>query len=234
MTVLLVLLTLIAFLAADYIVQRRKQKALSTAALRSTPLFPASHWNLSDDLVLAPNHLWMRRERDNSITVGIDNFLFGLTGKVERIELPREGQIVGRGERPIVLREKNKSLALDMPFEGQISAINHSALQSPSMASQNPYTTGWLFKLIPADGARSLTSFLSGERAIEWLKKQNDLVKEFLVARVPQLEFAAMQDGGVPAAGVLKEFDERVWEEFESTFLTTESETPLNGEYDNA
>ncbi|MDL1893063.1 hypothetical protein FBQ87_09260, partial [Sphingobacteriales bacterium CHB3] len=63
MTVLLVLLTLIAFLAADYIVQRRKQKALGTAALRSTPLFPASHWNLSDDLVIAPNHLWMRRER---------------------------------------------------------------------------------------------------------------------------------------------------------------------------
>ncbi len=234
MTVLLVLFTLIGFLAADFIVQRRKQKQASVVAIRSAQLLSPGQWHLSDDLVLAPNHLWMRREHDNSITVGIDNFLLSVTGAVESIGLPGEGEIVGRGEPAIRLREKNKSLRLDSPIEGQVLGVNKEVLLTPTPVRSNPYTSGWLFNLIPLDEAKPLTGFLRGEAAIEWLKKQNELVKEFLVSHTPQLEFATMQDGGVPVDGVLKGFNDKVWEEFQERFIPTTAESKQIGEYDNA
>jgi glycine cleavage system H protein len=234
MTVLLVLFTLIAFLAADYVVQRRKQRALHAAALRTSPMFTSPEWGLTDDLMLAPNHLWFRKERNNSITVGLDNFLVGLTGAVEKIELPGEGQSVGRGEHPIVLRHKNKSLAINLPVEGQVTMVNREVERTPDIVAKHPYVQGWLFNFIPADTAGSFSSFLHGEAAIAWLKRQNELVKEFLLSSVPRIEFATMQDGGVPAGGVLKGYEADVWRDFEKRFLTTEHDTKQNGEYDHA
>ena len=234
MTVLLVLFTLIGFLVADFIIQRRKQKQVSIAAIHAAQLGSPAQWHLSDDLVLAPNHLWMRREHDNSVTIGLDNFLLGLTGTVETIRLPNEGQIVGRGEPSIQLIEKNKSLRFDCPIEGQVLQRNEQLDTTPALVHSNPYTVGWLFRILPASDAKPLSTFLSGASAIEWLKKQNELVKEFLVASTPKLEYATMQDGGVPVDGVLKGFNEKVWSEFEQRFVPQQSTVNNLGEYDNA
>lgn len=234
MTVLLVLFTLIAFLVADYVVQQRKQRALHAAAVRTSPLLAAGSLELADDLLLTPNHLWLRRERNNSITVGIDNFLLGLTGDVERIDLPKEGQMIGAGEQTILLRDKDKHLAVNVPIEGQVVAVNKEVLQRPSVAGANPYVSGWLFNILPADEGSSLASFLHGKAAGDWLKKQNDLVKEFLLSSTPRFAFATMQDGGLPARGVLKSYDAGVWREFEKKFLTVDTGTRQNGEYGHA
>lgn len=234
MTVLLVLFTLLSFLLADFIIQRRKQKHGSIAAIRAAQLGTPGQWHLSGDLALAPNHLWMRREKDESITVGIDNFLLGLTGTVESIGLPAEGEIVGRGEPSIQLKERNKTLRLDSPIEGQVIGRNEQLTRTPALAHSNPYTAGWLFRILPASDAKPMTSFLRGDSAIEWLKKQNELVKEFLVASTPKLEFASMQDGGAPVDGVLKGFNQDVWSEFERRFIPRPSTSMNIGEYDNA
>jgi glycine cleavage system H protein len=234
MTVLLVLFMLIGLLFADFLIQRRKQKQSSIAAIQATQLASPSQWHLSDDIVLAPNHLWMRREHDNSITVGIDNFLLGLTGSVEGISLPSEGQLVGRGEPSIQLTEKNKTLRFDSPIEGQVLRRNEQLVKTPTLAHSNPYTSGWLFKILPSSNAKPLSLFMKGESAIEWLKTQNELVKEFLVASTPRLEFATMQDGGAPVDGVLKGFNQNVWSEFENRFLPRHASASNEGEYDNA
>jgi glycine cleavage system H protein len=236
MTVLLVLFTLIAFLVADYIIQRKKRQIFVSEALRPALTLSPQQWHLSNDIALAPNHTWLRRERDNSVTVGIDNFVISLTGAVERIQLPIEGALVNPQSPTFALRDKERTLRFASPIEGQIVSVNNELLHSPSLAKSNPYTAGWLFKLIPSDEAKSLTEFVRGEKAIEWLKKQNEVVKEFLNLHSPQLQFATMQDGGVPVDGVLKGFDAKVWKEFEQKFVPMQplSESANIGEYDNA
>ncbi len=236
MTVLLVLFTLIAFLTADYIIQRKKRKAFVSEVLRPAQTLAPSQWHLSDDIALAPNHTWLRRERDNSVTVGIDNFVMSLTGAVERIQLPIEGATVNPQSPTFALRDEERTLRFSSPIEGQVVSVNHELLHSPALAKSNPYTTGWLFKVIPSDEGKPLTGFFRGEKAIEWLKKQNELVKEFISIHTPQLQFATMQDGGVPVDGVLKKFDANVWREFEQKFVPVQ---PTNGsanigEHDNA
>ncbi|MBI5474106.1 MAG: glycine cleavage system protein H [Ignavibacteriae bacterium] len=234
MTVLLVLFTLIGFLVADYLLHQRSQKALALAALKSVEMLgprPA----FADGLALAPNHLWMRREKNNTITVGIDNFIAGLVGVVERIQVPEEGAIVG-GKPSITIHDKKKTLRLTVPIEGQVLSVNHESLQLPALVKNDPYTTGWLFNVVPSGDARSLRSFMQGDAALNWLKEQNKLVKEFLAAGGSHLHFATMHDGGVPVDGVLKAFDQDVWTEFEKQFATlpAEFEPTEIGEYDNA
>lgn len=234
MSVLLVLLTLIGFLTADYFIQRKKRKAFVSQALKPAQTLALSQWHLSDDILLAPNHTWLRREQDNSITVGVDDFLMSLIGAVERIQLPIEGAMVNTQSPTFALRDKERTLRFASPIEGQIVSVNNELLHSPALTKSNPYTAGWLFTLIPTDEGRSLSEFLSGERAIEWLKKQNELMKEFIHAHSPQLQFATMQDGGVPVDGVLKGFDAIVWKEFEQQFVPTQPIVKETGEYDNA
>jgi glycine cleavage system H protein len=234
MTVLLVLFTLIAFLTADYFIQRKKRRAFVREMLRPAQTLAPSQWHLSDDILLAPNHTWLRREKDNSITVGIDNFLMSLTGVVDRIQLPIEGAMVNLQSPTFVLRDKGRTLRFASPIEGQVVSVNNELLHSPALTKSNPYTAGWLFTLIPNDEAKSLTGFFSGERAIEWLKKQNELVKEFINIHAPQLQFATMQDGGVPVDGVLKGFDAKVWKEFEQKFVPVQPIVDEIGEYANA
>jgi hypothetical protein len=54
------------------------------------------------------------------------------------------------------------------------------------------------------------------------MREQMDRAKEFFVMRLPQP--VLMQDGGVPAKGLLKEFSPEVWKEFQATFLINQIE----------
>lgn len=234
MTVLLVLLTLITFLAADFVVQKKRQKELGALAIRSAQKGLPEQWHLSDDVVLAPNHVWMRRERDNSITLGVDNFLLGLTGTVDAMVLPHAGDIVGKGSPAIELRHKNKALRLHSPIEGQVVEANVNVANQPAVVAANPYSTGWLFNIVPFDSAVPLGGFMQGANAVEWLKKQNASVREFLSSHLPRLEFVTMQDGGLPVDGVLKGFNQDVWDEFQHRFVSLPSGPEITGEYDNA
>ncbi|MEO8168707.1 MAG: hypothetical protein ABI623_10695 [bacterium] len=234
MTVLLVVFSLIVLLTADFVVQKKRHKKVGSLAIRAVQNNSPEQWHLSDDIVFAPNHVWMRRERNNSITMGIDNFLLGLTGVADALVLPRAGEIVGKGFPAIQLRHKNKTLRIHSPIEGQVLEANVNAEHQPGLIAGNPYSTGWLFNIVPFDSAVPLGSFLKGANAIEWLKKQQLSFKEFLSSRLPQLDFVTMQDGGIPVDGVLKEFNQDVWNEFQARFASLAPEPETMGEYDNA
>ncbi len=234
MTVLLVLFSLITLLAADFVVQKKRQKKLGAFAIRSVHKSVPDQWHLSDDVVFAPNHVWMRREQDNTITLGIDNFLLGLTGSADAMVLPHAGEIVGKGSPAVELRHKNKTLRIHSPIEGQVLEANMHVANQPAMVAANPYTTGWLYKIVPFDSAVPLGGFVRGAEALAWLKKQQTAFREFLSSQLPQLEFVTMQDGGVPVDGVLKEFNQDVWDEFQHQFVSLPSVPEITGEYDNA
>lgn len=234
MTVLLILLSLITLLAADFVVQKKRQKNLGVLTIRSVQKSVPDQWHISDDVVFAPNHVWMRREQDSSITLGLDNFLLGLTGSADAIVLPKVGEIVGKESPAIELRYKNKSLRIHSPIEGQVLEANVNVANQPALVAANPYSSGWLYKIVPFDSAVPLGGFLRGADALEWLKRQQTSFKQFLSSQLPQLEFVTMQDGGVPVDGVLKEFNQGVWDEFQHQFVSLPPEPEPTGEYDNA
>jgi glycine cleavage system H protein len=216
MTVLLVLVTLIMFLIADHFVQKSRERA---AQLAVRPGYAPQEFLLPPNVALATNHTWMKNESKGITTVGLDEFLGRLVGAVEDIILPQVGASLSPATATISLKEGRNSLALAAPVSGRVVAINENVLRNPGLARTDPYGTGWLMKVQP-DRHDEKQHVFSGSQAMEWLRKQTELAKEFLTVRMPQAGFVTMQDGGVPVDGLLKNYDTRVWEEFQQSFVT--------------
>jgi glycine cleavage system H protein len=210
MTVLLVLATLILFLTIDYFLQKRSMKAMALAGAVTLP----------DDVALATNHLWVREEPGGITTIGIDGFLGGLTGVLREIVLPQVGAHVSPGTADFRLGHGEKSLSLASPVAGRVKEINTEVIKNPALTRNDPYRAGWLLKLSSDRPRRSAVNLVSGLQAREWLRRQVELVKDFLSVNLPGARLATLQDGGTPVDGVLQQFDQEVWRKFQETFAT--------------
>lgn len=219
MTVLLVLFTIIIFIAADNVVQRLR-RARAASALE--PLKAGALAQIPDGITLAFNHTWMKEEKKGLTTIGIDGFLSAVTGAVESIILPlRETRVVPT--TPIVtLRHQGRELLLSLPVQGEVVEVNQAVLQNPALASADPYGSGWLVKIRAFDRPGPKVATVLRQEVAGWMREQMDRAKGFLVMRLPQP--VLMQDGGVPVNGLLKEFSPEVWKEFQATFLINQIE----------
>jgi glycine cleavage system H protein len=210
MTVLLVLATLITFLAADHFVQRAR------AARAAEDLLPRGV-SLPEGVSLATNHTWLKKQR-NVVTIGLDEFLGGMLGVVESMVLPEAGSTVTPAHQTIALRNGNRALRLAVPVDGKIMKVNTRVLADPSLARTDPYGNGWLLKVKTESSASIVSHFLLGTGARQWLKEQMELAKEFLAGQTAMPQLVTLQDGGMPADGILQHCDARVWAEFERRF----------------
>jgi hypothetical protein len=62
-----------------------------------------------------------------------------------------------------------------------------------------------------------------GKEAKEWLMNEMNRLREFLSAQTAEPAYATLQDGGVPAEGVLQQMDVDSWSKFEQEFIRTNS-----------
>jgi len=220
MTVLLVLFTLIVFLATDYFVQKTRSsaaRARGEARTRQLLLLPSLHF--PDDASLTVNHTWARRDRDGTTTLGLDEFLCRLVGTVESIVLPEVGTLVTPATIDIALRQGNKTLELSSPLPGRVVKINPDIVKNPSIVCTDPYGKGWLMTVKPDDEDDTLFKKFVVEKPAEWLAQQTERAKEFFHEHLAQGQLALMQDGGIPAQSLLQECDAEVWTAFKDSFV---------------
>jgi glycine cleavage system H protein len=218
MTVLLVLCTLILFLVADHFVQKRRVSELVPARM-------PQGFNVPEGISLAQNHTWSREDERGRTTLGLDELIGRLVGTIDEIILPPLDASVSPATVAFSIRQGGKTLSFAPPVSGRIVEVNRNVMENPHLAQGRPYTDGWLMKIHPTTAPRRAGT--TGTAAIAWLQQQTDLVKEFLGARSSHPGVAFMQDGGIPAAGVLSSFDEAVWNEFQQQFASL-SEPSLN------
>jgi glycine cleavage system H protein len=223
MTVLLILLTLIIFLAADYFVQRSKARAEARVPVRDAAgAFPAVLGlapYVPEDIALAYNHTWLRTDPDGTHTLGLDGLLARLVGSVEQLILPRVGAVVAPSANAISVRHGTGGLVLSSPVRGRIVGVNSEVLSNPRLATSDPYGKGWLVKIEPMRENDRTQAFIV-PKAKEWMRQQSEMIKEFFATRTPAGVLATMQDGGIPVEGLLKNYGPDVWEEFNASFAS--------------
>jgi glycine cleavage system H protein len=219
MTVLLVLCTLVIFLIADYAVQKaRLARAAADVKSWDAERIPFA---LPAGVALAPNHLWLKVEQGVA-TIGLDGFLGRMLGTVEAVMMPEVGATVTPVTLNIALCDRDRSVQLASPVVGQILELNPGVLKDPALARRDPYGAGWLMKVRTDRRARVAAHIVEGNAAAAWLREQTAQVKEFLAGVMPAPALATLQDGGVPAEGVLQQCDARVWKKFEQRFAVLE------------
>jgi glycine cleavage system H protein len=104
-----------------------------------------------ENLKYTSTHEWIKLEQDGTITVGITDHAQALLGDLVFVQLPENGdEVKVRGDVAVVESVKAAS-DVYAPVSGKITAINENLNQTPELINQDPYTTGWIFKLAPSN-----------------------------------------------------------------------------------
>lgn len=103
-----------------------------------------------DDLRYTDQHEWVRD--DGAVVVfGITDYAQEQLGDVVYVDLPSLDAEVEQGQ-PVGEVESTKSVSdLYAPVSGRVVARNERLDEQPELVNDDPYGTGWLVSLAPAD-----------------------------------------------------------------------------------
>jgi glycine cleavage system H lipoate-binding protein len=223
MTVILVLVTFLAFIVLDYALNRRKALAVHPVQAEAPKAAPVFTGNYVDGFLVPENvayhsgHSWLVRERKNVVRIGADEFAAALAGKVEKVELPKVGQWVRQGQRILTFYRNGEKAEMVSPTEGEITAINPDVLADPTLIRQDPYGKGWVATVHVPDEESTTRNLVPKVLVREWMRE----AIERLYAKQPALAGAVAADGGRPAEDLLAGIPEANWKEVTAEFFLT-------------
>ncbi len=163
-------------------------------------------------LLYSANHMWAEVSDDGMVHVGVDAFLAGLLGSIDRINF-----VTSQGvQRPTVVFTVNRTdVQMVFPVKMQITGVNTSLRTYPARLFSDPYTHGWLFEGTGLQIEQESTSpdassrLITGKDAVEWMTGEVRRVAEFVHgithASTPS-GMVLMADGGTAQPGVARLF----------------------------
>lgn len=105
------------------------------------------------ELRYTSDHEWVRQEPDGSLVIGITDHAQAALGELVYVELPQVGQAFRVGEAMAVVESTKAASDVYAPIAGEVLAVNEALTGAPELANQDPYRSGWLARLKPADAA---------------------------------------------------------------------------------
>jgi len=107
--------------------------------------------NIPEDLRYTKTHEWVRQEENGKLTVGITDHAQELLGDMVFIETPEIGDNLNSGDDCAVVESVKAASDVYCPISGEIIGSNTELADTPEVVNQDPFDTGWLFKIDPAD-----------------------------------------------------------------------------------
>ena len=95
-------------------------------------------------------HEWVRWN-GKVATVGITDFAQDQLSDLTYVELPTEGDSFSAQEEVAVVKSVKAASDIYAPISGTITAVNKALLDKPELINTDPYTDGWIFKMVPDD-----------------------------------------------------------------------------------
>ncbi len=216
MVTIFLFLTVVFFILLDVIIQKIRGKKPVLAVEKDNSI------RLPKGLFYYTGHTWANIQMSGSVKVGIDDFVQKLVGKVSEIQAQPIGKTVKQGETLVQIKQGNRTLSFASPVDGTVTQINDHLLKNPVLLQESPYKSGWIYEIQPTNLSYNLPKLLVGERSLAWLKTELSRLRDFLssTAMTPALVGQTMQDGGIPANGLLEQLNDQSWDAFQKQFLT--------------
>lgn len=99
-----------------------------------------------DELHYSEEHIWVRREGDHTVTLGMTDYAQLELGDLNYIELPNEGDEIVYCE-PFGSVECAKLVNdLYAPVCGKVLAVNRDVIDNPTLINRSPYSQGWVIR----------------------------------------------------------------------------------------
>lgn len=123
------------------------------------------------DLLFDESHEWVRRESDDTVTVGISDYAQDQLGDVVFVELPESGRKVSRGEQVAVVESVKTASDIFSPVSGTIVDVNASLETAPEQINDAPYLRGWMFR-VKLDDEAELDQLLGGDAYLKLTEEE--------------------------------------------------------------
>jgi glycine cleavage system H protein len=109
--------------------------------------------NTPKELKYTKSHEWLRVESDGTLTVGITDHAQAQLGDMVYVEVPKIGLRVEAGKECAVVESVKAASDVYAPVAGEIVGANDTLSDTPEAVNKDPYGSGWMFKLKPANKA---------------------------------------------------------------------------------
>ncbi len=133
------------------------------------------------DLYYSERHIWVRVEKDGSVTLGLTDFASKNVDDIVIIELfLKEGSTIQSNQPFGALDSSKGTNILYSPVSGEISKRNRKIMMDPLIIVKKPYTLGWLIKIMPSSSLEDDLAHLMREGTpnfIEFLKNEMEKYK---------------------------------------------------------
>ncbi|MFC6285316.1 glycine cleavage system protein GcvH [Nocardioides sp. GCM10027113] len=108
-----------------------------------------------DDLKYTAEHEWVRSpgDHDGSVRIGITHYAQDALGDIVYVSLPEVGETVEAGGACGELESTKSVSDVYAPVAGEVVARNMALDTTPELVNDDPYGEGWLFEIVPSDGA---------------------------------------------------------------------------------
>lgn len=117
---------------------------------------------LPKHLQYAETHEWVYINSEGLAVVGITDFAQESLGELMSVTFPEVGIDVSVGDEVMSLESVKAASDIFTPITGEIVAINEELEDSPELVNDEPYDSGWLFKIRPHD-QKELEDLMSDE-----------------------------------------------------------------------
>ncbi len=94
-----------------------------------------------------PDHEWIEVHGDGTATVGITVHAQDALGDVVFVDLPEVGKTYVEKDVAGVVESVKAAADVYMPVDGEITEVNESLRDDPSLANSDPLKAGWFFKV---------------------------------------------------------------------------------------
>jgi glycine cleavage system H protein len=218
----LIIILFLALLIPFSIILNRKVK-IKKQLQHVMGILTSSLLKVPQGVFYSRNHTWAHLAKSGIASVGLDDLLLHITGATRLNYLKNAGESIQKGDPMAVLDHEGKQLVIHAPISGTIVGNNASLLENPDLLHEDPYETGWIYKIKPARWREETGSLYLAETATEWSQKELERFKDFLSVNLakysPEASMITLQDGGELRDHLLTEMPAELWKDFQREFL---------------
>lgn len=129
--------------------------------------------NIQPDYLYTDEHVWVRKDSDVSVTIGLTDHAQDFLGELVYVELPSVGTALKQGDEACVVESVKTATDVYSPLSGTVVQVNESLQNQPTQINQDPYQKGWLFQITLQD-PNELNELLNADAYASLLQSAND------------------------------------------------------------
>jgi glycine cleavage system H lipoate-binding protein len=167
------------------------------------------------DYYLHTGHGWARIEYGGRVRIGLDDFGNRLVGQVDDFRLPSLGTRLKIDDESFIMNREGHEAGVRSPITGVVTAINQRLLDHPNCANADPYSSGWVLLLEPAELKSDLQDLKFGVDSVKFVESE----AERLLSMITDDPVAAAATGGEPLNDIYGSFPEMGWDNLVKQFI---------------